>query len=276
MDAVDVRPLRYAATCSQCAAALPPKTRAAWNKERREATCEACLSEPTILPAEEVVLDRGRPGASAALEGKRRREKREARINAAYPKIGKFLLAVTDAPQSTRAWEKGAAGERWLGSRLDRLRAEGFGVLHDRRIPTTKANIDHLVVGPSGVFVVDAKHYKGSVERRDRGWIFQRDWRLYVNGRDKTKLVEAMATQVAAVRAALSATTFADVSVIPVLCFTDSDWGLLASPFSIGDVHVTWPRALRKQLRSAGTLEPEEIAALELALATSLPAAQTS
>jgi len=270
MEALDIRPLRYAATCSRCSAALPPKTRAVWNKERREATCEPCLEKPLTPAATEVSLDRGRPGASAALEGKRRRDKREAQINADHPRIGKLILAVTDAPQSKRAWETGAAGE------LDRLRDEGIGVLHDRRIPKTRANVDHVVIAPSGVFVVDAKRYGGKVERRDRGWIFARDWHLYVNGRDKTKLVTGMDAQVAAVRASVAATTFADVAVIPVLCFVDSDWGLLGAPFSVGNVYVTWPKDLHKLLRRAGTLGPDDIAALEIALATSLPAAHTS
>jgi hypothetical protein len=277
MDSPEARPLRYAAACSRCGAVLPPRTRAAWNKERREATCTTCLSQPSISPTGTVAIDRGIPGASAALEGRRRRAKRESQINAAHPRIGKLILALTDEPQSTRAWEKGAAGEQWLGSQLDGLRSEGFGVLHDRRIPGTRANVDHLVIGSAGVFVIDAKHYKGLVERRDRGWIFERDWRLYVNGRDKSKLLEGMAAQVKAVRAALAATLFADVTVCPVLCFTDSDWGLLASPFSIGEVYVTWPRALAKMLRGdAGPLGPDGIAALELELATSLPAAHTS
>ena len=37
--------------------------------------------------------------------------------------------------------------------------------------------------------MIDAKRYTGKIERRDRGWIFERDWRLYVHGRDRTKVV---------------------------------------------------------------------------------------
>ena len=32
-------------------------------------------------------------------------------------------------------------------------------ILHDRRVPGSPANIDHLVIGPTGVFVVDAKNF---------------------------------------------------------------------------------------------------------------------
>jgi hypothetical protein len=64
--------------------------------------------------------------------------------------------------------------------------------LHDRRVPGTKGNIDHLVVGPAGVYTVDAKRYEGKVERRDVGSFFRSYERLYVNNRDRTKVVKGM------------------------------------------------------------------------------------
>jgi hypothetical protein len=35
--------------------------------------------------------------------------------------------------------------------------------LHDLAVPGSRANIDHLVVGPGGVFVIDSKQYRGSL-----------------------------------------------------------------------------------------------------------------
>ena len=65
---------------------------------------------------------------------------------------------------------EGAAGERRLGDLLDRLAAGGrISVLHDRGLPGSSANIDHLVVAASGVWVIDAKNYTGRVEVVDRG-----------------------------------------------------------------------------------------------------------
>ena len=61
--------------------------------------------------------------------------------------------------QSTVAWRQGAEGEERLGHHLDQLTGEGFVILHDRRVPGSPANIDHLVIGPTGVFVVDAKNF---------------------------------------------------------------------------------------------------------------------
>ena len=87
--------------------------------------------------------------------------KGEERIRAKHPKIGGLIVALSDDPQSTTAWASGARGEAALGARLDQQASESLAVLHDRRIPGTKANIDHIVVATGGVFVVDAKRYVG-------------------------------------------------------------------------------------------------------------------
>jgi hypothetical protein len=58
-------------------------------------------------------------------------------------------------------------------------------VLHDRRIPRTRANIDHIAVTRSGaVWAIDAKNYRGKVQRVDKGGWFATDERLYVGSRD--------------------------------------------------------------------------------------------
>jgi Nuclease-related domain len=87
--------------------------------------------------------------------------------------------------------------------------------------PPSKANIDHLVIAPRGVFVVDAKNYKGQLERRDRGGFFSTDYRLYVGGRDKTALVAGMAKQAEAVRAALDDED-ASLQICKIICFVDA------------------------------------------------------
>ncbi|MCY7288237.1 MAG: NERD domain-containing protein [Cryobacterium sp.] len=97
----------------------------------------------------------GTAGASAKREYERRKDKRETQIREAHPHLGALILAVSDDPQSTRAWAVGARGEEVLGQRLDKIAGPGVHVLHDRRIPGTRVNIDHIVVGPTGVLVID-------------------------------------------------------------------------------------------------------------------------
>jgi hypothetical protein len=59
------------------------------------------------------------------------------------------------------AWRRGAAGERRTARLLSPLERQGWVVLHDLAVPGSPANLDHLVIGPGGVFVVDSKHYRG-------------------------------------------------------------------------------------------------------------------
>ncbi|MEO8264455.1 MAG: nuclease-related domain-containing protein, partial [Ilumatobacteraceae bacterium] len=77
-------------------------------------------------------------------------------------------------------------------------------VLDDRKVPGSRAHIDHIVVAPSGVWVVDANEYDGRVERRDVGGWFKMDERLYVAGKDRTNLVDSIDRQVAAVENVLA------------------------------------------------------------------------
>ena len=37
-------------------------------------------------------------------------------------------------------------------------------VLHDLAVPGSRANIDHLAIGPGGIFVIDSKHYRGRLQ----------------------------------------------------------------------------------------------------------------
>ena len=106
-------------------------------------------------------VDAGHAGASARREHERRRDKRHARIRSEHPYLGGLILAVSSGLQSTNAWAIGAVGEERLGALLNSRVSPSVRVLHDRRIPRSLANLDHIVVCPSGVIVIDAKKYKG-------------------------------------------------------------------------------------------------------------------
>jgi hypothetical protein len=57
------------------------------------------------------------------------------------------------------AWRRGATGERRTARLLDPLERQGWVVLHDLAVPGSRANLDHLVIGPGGVFAIDSKQY---------------------------------------------------------------------------------------------------------------------
>src|SRR5215207_10160468 len=62
------------------------------------------------------------------------------------------------------AWRRGAVGERRTARLLGQLARHGWAVLHDLAVPGSRANIDHLVIGPGGVFVIDSKRYRGRLQ----------------------------------------------------------------------------------------------------------------
>jgi hypothetical protein len=167
----------------------------------------------------------------------------------------KFL---TDDPQSTKAWAQGASGERQLAESLNARVGDRAVLLNDRSVPKTRGNIDHIAISPSGVWVIDAKNYKGKVERRNKGVFFAPDYRIYVNGRDRTKFVgpDGMGWQLEAVRSALVGI---DVPVRGVICFTDAEWGLFSSPIDYDGVLVTGPRDLAERVGGSGEITPEGV-----------------
>jgi Nuclease-related domain len=67
------------------------------------------------------------------------------------------------------AWRRGAAGERRTARLLGPLERQGWAVLHDLAVPGSQANLDHLVIGPAGVFVIDSKHYRGRLQLDSSG-----------------------------------------------------------------------------------------------------------
>ena len=134
------------------------RTRSPLRRRRRGA-------EIRTQPVETV--ETGTP-ASARREFERRSARREEQIRTAHPRLGGLIHALTDDPQSTRAWDVGALGEERLGHRLNEFATDTLRVLHDRRIPGSRANIDHLAVTPTGVYVIDAKKYRGRPHLKSR------------------------------------------------------------------------------------------------------------
>lgn len=268
--------LRYAGTCRLCAAELPAKSEAIWERATKTVRCVECgpaTADPP--PSTEVVkaepVAPGTAGASARREYERRKSRREDAIRAKHPKLGGLILALSDDPQSTKSWDTGAKGEERFGAALDKRVGDRFRVLHDRRIPGTRANIDHIIVASSGVWVVDPKRY---VDKRpelkvEGGILRPRVEKLVVGGRDRTKLVEGVTKQVNLVRSAV----VSDVSVRGVLCFIEADWPLFGGDFTIDDIDVMWPKKLYPLLEADGPFNLDSIVGLHRALATAFPLA---
>ncbi len=60
---------------------------------------------------------------------------------------------------SVPAWRRSSVAERRTEAQLRKLERNGYRTLHARAIPGTEAQIDHLVVGPTGVYAVDSEKW---------------------------------------------------------------------------------------------------------------------
>ena len=270
--------LRFAGRCRECGADLPVGSAAVYDRTTKTVACLECAlepePEPPCPPAEVPDVVVGTAGASAQREYERRTTKRATRIRDAHPRLGGVILALSDDPQSTKAWSVGARGEELLGRRLDGLAEYGVLVLHDRRIPPTKANIDHIAVGPSGVFVIDAKRYQGRPNLRIEGGLFRpRTEKLMVGSRDCTKLVAGVHGQLDRVRTALERAGLAETPVRGMLCFVEGDWPLIGGAFTISELDVLWPRKAVEYLVKPGPLDEATVRRVHRVLAEAFPPA---
>jgi len=133
--------------------------------------------------------------------------------------IGILLFLVAVAAAMLLAWGdrrlgnfiKGAKGEEWVAHELAFLSAE-YTIFNGLRLRGGKQNFDHIIVGPAGVFVVETKNWKGSIEFHDG--------RLYAGGKEPSrpplKQVKAAATELAAF---MDDAGCGNVPLHTVLCF---------------------------------------------------------
>lgn len=220
-----------------------------------------------MTEAHDDARDQGRAGASARAEYERRRAGDEARRRAVFGRLAPLVRLLVGPKPSTEAWGRGAAGEERVGPWLDGALGRHGVVLHDRALPRRRSNIDHLAVVPSGIWVIDTKHYRGRLERRDVGGWFVPHPRLFVAGRDQSRLLASARRQQGEVTAVIGA----GPPVRVALCFTGVELALFARPFTLEGVLVTWPRALARRLAAPGPLRPDERAALADRLARAFP-----
>jgi hypothetical protein len=260
--------LRYAGTCRLCGAELPKSTDAVYERSTKTVRCLVHHERPDLAIADEI--DPGTPGASARREFERRHARREQQIRTAHPRLGGLIHALSDDPHSTRAWETGALGEERLGARLNQLASDSLRVLHDRRIPGTRTNIDHIAVTPTGVYVIDAKKYAGRPRLAIEGGLLRpRVEKLIVGTRDCTSLVDGVLQQIKVVRGVVDET----VPLNGVLCFVEAEWPLFGGAFTTRAVSVLWPKKLYPQLKADGPIKLDTIDELHRTLAGALPAA---
>lgn len=122
-----------------------------------------------------------------------------------------FMLAYLERPQTLDAWRVGAEGERRTGRHLDGLEELGFVILHDRKVPGYGGNLDHIVIGPTGVWAVETKSLAGKV-------VIDGD-SLRIGGRQQDRIIDQVYRQATAIQIALGThSAGTGLTVTPVIC----------------------------------------------------------
>jgi hypothetical protein len=134
---------------------------------------------------------------------------------AARAVAARYRLKADRATRVADGWDRGARGETALRETTAPLGLDGYYHLDDRRLPESTGNLDLLLVGPAGVFVVDAKSWTGDVCVRDGS--------LRQNGRSREKHVDAVRRQAIEVASLLDALGSPRPGVRPVICFVGCD-----------------------------------------------------
>jgi hypothetical protein len=112
-------------------------------------------ADPTVMKNDFTEHPLGTPGLSA------RRMARSAEAGRPGLRFLSSLFPGIRSPGST--WQKGAEGEEAVAKRLAKLPRDEWMVLHDRPLGSNGRNVDHLVIGPAGVFSVNTKNLSGKV-----------------------------------------------------------------------------------------------------------------
>jgi nuclease-like protein len=158
-------------------------------------------------------------------------------------------------------WSR-ANSEQFVGLVIGRL-PDGWRAVHAVPAGEHGASIDHVVVGPAGTFVINAKDLAGKV------WVSARSVRH--NGHPTDFLPKAAHGAGRASRL-LTAAVGRPVDVRGVVAILADEWTIKEKPT---DVHVGSPRGVKDWLlRLPVTLTPREV--IEIAAAASTPSTWTT
>ncbi len=106
-----------------------------------------------------------RPAGSGARD-------KERELAAGRSKPVRFLDRLLDVRSEDRNWRKGAEGEERVAAVLTAALDDRWAVVHDLTVGTKGANLDHVLIGPAGVFVLNTKNLTGRL-KVDGDGIFQ-------------------------------------------------------------------------------------------------------
>ncbi len=131
-------------------------------------------------------------------------------------------------------------------------------------VPGGNANIDHVVVASSGVWIIDSKMWEGKIVYKSKTLSTSANMRLTVGGQDRTATIRKIYSLVIPVAGVIGDRS---IPVHPALVFVEGDWGSRAAirflggkPYKHEGVWLTAPIVLRKLIQEPGPLSADAIA----------------
>lgn len=188
-----------------------------------------------------------RPGAGASAAA-RARELRTPAV-----RIAERLGIPTQRSRQAARWAAGAEGERRTARRLAPLTRDGWTILHDRALPGSRANLDHLAISPNGVVIVpDTKRWSA------RWPVTVQDGRLYHGDRDVTARLSGLRHEADTVSRVLG------VTAVPVVLMDGPR--LDGAPLRVDGIRIVAADQACRHLRTlastrSGHPHPERLAA---------------
>ena len=152
------------------------------------------------------------------LPGEAARARAEAELAAMKDRtrVGTFIARMIDLKTDERSWRVGASGEETVGERLEKLKVDGWFVLHAVPVGTRGSDIDHVVIGHGGVYTINTKTHPG-------GKIWVSPKQIRVNGHPEPYLRNSRFEGDRASKL-LSAAVGFPVIAKPVLIFLTGTW----------------------------------------------------
>ncbi len=242
--------LHFGGTCVNCGSRIRPHDEG-WNDpDINRVMCAECW--PAVVASH--------PSAASMAGG------RQTGTGATPP-------AVVALRRGDATWRPGAEGEYLMSLRLQRELGDHAVVLSDRRVPDSPAVVDHIVVAPSGVWVIHAKKIKGLIEHRHVAGAHTEEFRLLIGGHDRTAMVERVYDYVIPVANVLADPT---IPVHGAIAIVEGNWGsptrlLTRRPYRHDGIWVLWPAALIRLIEAPGPLTTDDLLSAAARLDRGLP-----
>jgi hypothetical protein len=243
--------------CPVCGSSMI--VRVAWRDDEVEAIYWGCRRSPVCegvrrIKSPDAIVPIAHDASSQALfEWERSRDSRQVRdaqLGGLRGLVGRVLA--NPAPATAEA------ADPLLTAALEGLVEYGFVILDDRRVSSARAAMDHVLVGPSGIFVVDRKPWSGQISAGANA--------VYVDGRERSGVIDGVLVAAAALDDTLAHELKPlGTTVHPAVLFDGASNKQFVA--TVGKVLLGGSRALPKAIRGSAEpiLGPETVVRLALA-----------